>query len=531
MGEVTYYEHEWEKQLARLYLGSGPTAQPEVSSTTIGVEQTPQASSGPDVIMSYVPQEGHKGIDDLPTELLCKIFEHTVSNSTPISATGYSTPATLSQVSQKWRSVTNSTPWLWNDVLIDCADWSDMPRLIHNAHAHLQRCGDLPISIRTMGSSDSSKKSPKDDLAIQALMAPYAGRIRHLTLSLPVVWMNNFLRHTANPADVQFLESLKLVYHPSKESPHLSENNLFTHAHALRKVEFEYVSEMGWKYLEANTVNLPWEQLTELNLIHVVATPSYLQSILVKCVALEKCTLSIIKAVDEIPHHHLFFVPPPPTLAHVNLPSIRHLTLYNPKNFDYTKYLAGLRIHFPSLEHFSVSSSGDPRNGRQWSQSQFEALISENTGTIRSVSTPAHISDVDIESVIGEVRSLVELDVSEGDNISETTVRLMTQGYLAPALEVLKCAVAPDMLSSFLDMVEGRYVSRKSKAKYRGFKTLVIRCPKDSDGYREVHERVEDLQQCGRDITVMDSFIDLSVEQDWASSYSERPTRSRKPTE
>ncbi|KAG6839367.1 hypothetical protein H0H87_000998 [Tephrocybe sp. NHM501043] len=190
---------------------------------------------------------------------------------------------------------------------------------------------------------------------------------------------------------------------------------------------------------------------------------------------------------------------------HVSFPSLKHLTLYNPKNFDYSKYLASLRIHFPSLEHFGTSSSGDPRNGRQWSHSQFVAILTENVVPLLSVSTPAHISHADIENIIGDVPSLRVLDVREGDPISETTIRLMTQGYLAQQMEELTCAVAPMLLSSFLDMVEGRYVSRRSKAIYRGFKKLVIRCPKNSQGYVDVHERIEELRQWGRDITVVES--------------------------
>ncbi|KAG6864624.1 hypothetical protein C0991_008186 [Blastosporella zonata] len=506
MGEVTYYEHDWERRLARLYLGPTFQLEPAADPTLAAVQSLQDSSS--DVGMSnYVQKGGRKGMEDLPTELLCNIFDHTVSNFTPISTKGSSTPATLSQVSRKWHSVAIGYSWLWNDIVVDCGDWSEMPRLLDIAHEHLQRSGDLPITIRTLGSISPLITAPMDTLAIHNLVAPYAGRIRHLTLAFPVDWMNNFLRHTANPSIVELLESVKLVYHPTRDSAHLGQNNIFTHAHALRKLEIEYVSELGWKYLDPNTVSIPWGQITELNLIHVVASPSYMQAILSNCSALEKCTLSIIKVADDLAHAGLGFLnfaPPSPSLNNLSLPSVKHLKLYNPKNFDYIKYLAGLRVHFPNLEHFSIASSGDPRNGRVWSQPQFAELLSEIIVPLRSVSTPAQICDTDIESIIGEVPSLVELDVRQGDPISRTTVRLMMQGYLACKLEVLKCAVTPELLSSFLDMVESRYVSRKSKAKYRGFKIIVIRCPKDSDGYREVQDRIEDLTQCGRDITVVE---------------------------
>ncbi|KAG6887446.1 hypothetical protein C0992_012215 [Termitomyces sp. T32_za158] len=445
------------------------------------------------------------GLKTLPNELLCKIFWHCTSNYIPISANGRSTPLILSQVSSKWRSVALSYPWLWNEISIDYGDWSKMPRLARHAHSHLGRSGNLPISIYTSGTIHPYSQGPADTNAIRELVSPYAPRIRHITLAFPLDWMNKFLRNTASIQEVQSLESIRLVYHPTEGSDELLDNNLFMHAPNLRKVELEYVSEVGWKYLSPNTVHLPWSQIEELNLIHIVASPSYLQNILVQCGSLQKCTLSIIKVAEDLPDQFHFLFHHPPPLNHVYLSSIKHLTLHNPKNFDYIKYLTGLRIHFPSLEHFGITTGGDSRNGRQWSHTQFMQVIAENTVPLRSVSTPAHISEGDIESIMGEVPSLVELDVSRGSSISETTVRLMLHGYLASQLEVLKCAVAPKLLSDFLDMVESRFVPRKSQAKYRGFKKLVIRSPKDSDGYREVHERIEELQDFGRDITIVDA--------------------------
>ncbi|KAG6860641.1 hypothetical protein C0995_009121 [Termitomyces sp. Mi166 len=510
MGEVTYCEHEWERQLARMHLAP---FSPSQASSEAEVQDPTHASStsagDTSVSSSSVSLDG---IENLPTELLCKIFWHCTSNYIPISDHGPSTPLILSQVSSKWRSVGMSFPWLWNEIVIDCGDWSKMPKLVQRAHEHLKRSGDLTISIHTSGSIHFSNRSPTDTGVIQQLVAPYVARIRHITLAFPVDWLNNFLRNSANIDDVQSLESLKLVYHPTEGSGRLTHNSLFIHAPRLRKVELEYASELRWRYLNPNTVQLPWSQIEELNFIHLVTSPSYLQSILVQCANLEKCTLSIIKATEESSHHPFLYNSP--QLNHLNLPSIKHLTLYNPKNFDYAKYLAALRIHFPSLEHFSIASGGDPRNGRQWSHMQFMHFIRETPLPLRSVSTPAHISDTDIESIMGEVPSLVELDVTEGKSISETTVRLMLQGYLASQLEILKCSVAPELLSNFLDMVESRFVSRKSTAKYRGFKKLVIRCPKDSDGYREVQERIEELQDSGRDITIVDI-------QDRSSNYEE----------
>ncbi|KAG5730353.1 hypothetical protein E4T56_gene11614 [Termitomyces sp. T112] len=505
MGEVTYYEHEWERQLAQMYLAPSDSSQASSDAKAQDMIRASSTSAGDTSTSSSPALVGFKGMENLPTELLCKVFWHCTSNYTPISTNGPSMPLILSQVSSQWRSVAMAFPWLWNEVVIDCGDWSNMPKLVKCAHYHLERSGDLPISIYTSGSIRPSSQGPADTNAIHQLVSPYASRIWHTTLAFPLDWLNNFLRNTASIEEVQSLESLKLVYHPTEGSGQLADNNLFIHAPKLRKVELEYASELGWRYLAQNTVHLPWSQIEELNFIHIVASPSYLQYMLVRCVTLEKCTLSIVKVAEEITNQFHFLIPHPPQLNHISLPSIKHLTLYNPKNFDYIKYLAGLRIHFPSLEHFGIASGGDPRNGRQWSHTQFKQFITEANVLLRSVSTPAHISDADIESIIGEVPSLVELDVSEGSSISETTVRLMLQGYLASQLEVLKCAVAPELLSNFLDMVESRFVPRKSKAKYRGFKKLVIRCPKDSDGYREVEERVEELQELGRDITVVDA--------------------------
>ncbi|GLB35690.1 hypothetical protein LshimejAT787_0212550 [Lyophyllum shimeji] len=215
--------------------------------------------------------------------------------------------------------------------------------------------------------------------------------------------------------------------------------------------------------------NLPLHQLQELHLLHFTLWSEELSSMLGRCQNLEACTLFVTKD-----YHSSTGGPPAFATA---IPGVRSLTLYNAKNFDYD-------------------------NSRKWAQAQFNALTSRSCFALRTLSTSTHINNVDIESVLGEMPSLVELDVLEGEPISDSTLRLLCRGLLGPKLEVLKCAVEPGMLSDFLDMLDCRYVPKKSRAVYRGLRSVVIRCSKNTAGYTEVCERLQELKHSGRDVAV-----------------------------
>ncbi|KAG6828162.1 hypothetical protein H0H92_008973 [Tricholoma furcatifolium] len=341
--------------------------------------------------------------------------------------------------------------------------------LVRAAHGHLARSGELGVELHMMSDTwDMEHRRPlgrnfelmqiatdpdfadvddseaeaeaeeEEHNLLRALVGPYLGRIKHLGLAGPIEWMNDFLLFPSGPTlngngtvdlDIDHevgswpdapsvfasLESVRLTYHPVNYTDHIAPRHAFAHAPRLRRVELCYASDGAWKSFLQHTLIFPWEQLTYLGLIHVVARAECLQTVLSRCTSLEELLLSVIKSMDDAlpnaqphlpafphPNLHWFQIPqahahananaqaqahphaqgfpvnaqgltlaqvmaqagaPLPAtqpLNHLSLPSITRLTLYNPKNFDYWKYLLGLRIHFPSLQHLAFIL--DPAN-------------------------------------------------------------------------------------------------------------------------------------------------------------------------
>ncbi|KAF8061839.1 hypothetical protein FPV67DRAFT_1705061 [Lyophyllum atratum] len=437
--------------------------------------------------ISYMP----KGISKLPREMFLEIFEHFTAEPALIGfKVGASSPMTLTQVSSSWRSMAFSTPKLWNNIIIDCGDWSRMPQLTTVAHAHLNRSGTMKVSIRTTGSVPEGSVSLQR-FPIQNLVSPFANRIQHLTLAFPQEWLNTFLYYNIAGSQIPALESVKIVYHRTRNSRDFDTINLFSNAPRLRSFEVDCISPWTWVVPES-MFNLPFGQLKDLRLIHFTLSREELPSLLGRCHTLEDCTMFISNDSQTTMN----------TFPITALPSIRSLTLHNVKNYNYDKYME--RVALPSLENFNVEVVKDNHNSGKWDHAQFSSLSSRSSYALRTFFTTAHISNVDIESVMGEMPSLVELNVLEGEAISASTLRLLCKGLLAPCLEVIKCVVDPDMLSDFLDMLDCRYVPQRKRAGYRGIRSVVIRCSMQSKGYKDVQERLkEEFSGHGRSVTVM----------------------------
>lgn len=448
----------------------------------------------------------------LPPEILSEIFQHYVCEPVLVSAQkGSVSPRVLTQVCSKWRAIAFATQSLWNDILVECGDWKSFNQLINITHEHLQYSRSMPISLRTIGQFPQPDRMSNGGFnggfnggvtggaygsfsMIRRLVFPIIGRLRDLTLSFPSPSLQSFLETPpSSGADLESLETVELVYNTSQSHVNFNQPiEFFYGAPRLREFTLKAVNE--WPTLLAtNSFRLPWAQLTDLHFIRFSIPVTILPEILGNCHNLVTCTLTIIKDTDA---------PNNPVRA---LPSIRFLTLLNPVNSDYNKYLEG--VAFPSLERLTISLDGQGRNGKKWSQSQFSSMISRSGCSLQCLSTSGFIEHADIECVLGDVPSLVELDVLAGQAISQSTLRFICNGLMAPKLEVLKCVVESHMLPDFLDMLDCRYVPRKSRAAYRGIRSVVISCEKRTQGYGEVAERLEEFRDNGRDIVVRDHWI------------------------
>ncbi|RDB19262.1 hypothetical protein Hypma_013519 [Hypsizygus marmoreus] len=439
----------------------------------------------------------------LPPEILSEIFEHYVDEPIVICSKQPQTvvsPFTLAHVSSKWRHIAFSTPSLWNRILIDCGDWTNMDTLTDIAHNYLQFSGSMPITLQTTGSFSQPRNHGLLDRSnlILDLILPFGTQIQHLTLSFPAVWMQNALDSYIAGFNWDFLESVELTYTASQyRDIHFSRvMRIFGNAPRLNK--FSVTMGPEWPRVGTRDIfDLPWSQLTELHFTHLIIPITLIPVILRECTRLVKCTLSVAKEfVDAVAP----FVP----LSDLVMPTVRSLTLYNPMNFDCDKYLE--RISFPNLERLVVKIGGEGRNGRKWSQSQFSAIIARFGCSLKSLSTTADIDHADIESVLGDVPSLRELNVQHGQSISSSTLRLLCNGLIAPNLEVLKCIVDADLLPDFLDMLDCRYIPPKYRSSYTGIRSVVIHCETRTQGYRDVAERLEEFCTSGRDIVVKDQW-------------------------
>ncbi|RDB27376.1 hypothetical protein Hypma_004522 [Hypsizygus marmoreus] len=390
----------------------------------------------------------------LPPELLSAIFVYTLDPNQPLTfpmKPNKSWPWPLRAVCSRWRQIAISDRRLWTSMAFSVEKWSqDLSVRLLCAHlCTIGPCKSFPtrLAIEVGGSLDHRVccNQPHDLVA-------FPSKLKDLSLSLPLPYLNAFLASDSSEYNYAFLESLSIDCRPHRmrgswadwdddtvsqfvDSFYTSE--LFGGMLNLRKLKikfFRFFSPIPLCLMEPLS---PWDQLIELDLGGMRQRSMMAVNILRRCERLESCRLWICDdsesmEIEEFALLHLRFL---------------EVTGHSPGDLFFTQLIAPslveLRVCVTTDEHDLIDILSMIR--RSGSSLRVFGYIT-NDGVIAMVSG--------IEEFLELTPSLVEFD--SFTILPQASLDKLSQFELWPFLEVWRCGVAFSGIDAFVDAIKAR---------------------------------------------------------------------------
>ncbi|KAJ7735969.1 hypothetical protein B0H16DRAFT_1574926 [Mycena metata] len=267
----------------------------------------------------------------LPFEITSKIFLDCLPEECDDPVRPYPSqdeaPLVLTRVCRDWRTIALSTSMLWSHVRIELDSDEGRGSLdskwVALLDIWLQRSQQQPLSLVV---SNHSYADPDETLL--RVLDSHSRRWRNVALKLP---FNYFPRLAAR--SLPLLERLTLSAHGSPDI--INPISAFRHAPILRHVCFE-------GGMHPADVNLPWEQLTSVELYGASADD---------CLELLRLAPNVTRCVLDVQYdsHGLAIGSP--------LPSLSSFTFTGPASWGILRFLA-----MPALQRLDLSRCSPSRN-------------------------------------------------------------------------------------------------------------------------------------------------------------------------
>ncbi|KAJ7045974.1 hypothetical protein C8F04DRAFT_455711 [Mycena alexandri] len=235
---------------------------------------------------------------DLPNEIVAEIFVH----SLPVypecpPRTGILSPTNLSQICRKWREIALNTPLLWRAMVLPRNSDASFVQRTRETDLWLSRSGSCPLSIEIVDPYCFGTILDGWITEVFAGLNPHRARWEYLKLHLVEI-----------PRPLTFEEPMPLLRHLDLAiEEHTAFNSfVFGDTPLLRSATLNDVA--------ADTVILPWEQLTSLVLDRVYPR---------ECLPVLQQTSTLIHCKLFLVHERVADLPD------VTLPHLESLTLVN----------------------------------------------------------------------------------------------------------------------------------------------------------------------------------------------------------
>ncbi|PPR04009.1 hypothetical protein CVT24_010502 [Panaeolus cyanescens] len=220
------------------------------------------------VVQVETPNEPFKPFDTLPLELQLEIFSHCLPPSPSFDPN--EAPLLIARVCRTWRTVVLSTPRLWSTFEVEITGSPGGTVSAYDLHIMstmkhwLQRSKNYPLSVRVSHIPSSRIHDPRS-AELLSLLIPEIRRWRHVELLIPAASIRPL--QTSLPEGFPSLRSLTL------------------------QLKGFWATEPA---LDLSLLNIPWHQLTTLNLQleqnHLLTLDQYLH-ILEQTENLRDCTI------------------------------------------------------------------------------------------------------------------------------------------------------------------------------------------------------------------------------------------------
>ncbi|KAF8884634.1 hypothetical protein BD779DRAFT_767425 [Infundibulicybe gibba] len=363
---------------------------------------------------------------DLPPEIIEKIFLEFCSSSTIFPLRRDEPRLLITQVCSQWRAIALAIPSIWANIRISI----DSTPILDPIRTWISRSAQSTLSFWICRPTNYRTSST----AILDLIFPIIQRCASLQLYINQPALTRLL--SLPPGSLHALQEISIGAMPIPDASILAVDRratAFQQCPYLRQVTFAFTTHKT----DPTDFNLPWHQLTHLNMPSCLSYEYECFDVLRQCTALEECNIPTLPAhfrdlekVQALSHHPIM------------LPSLHtlYLSLRDP---------VGHSVHFvralclPRLRSLHPVSSTLPRALLP----AFRTLLSE---TIRHLDL-SRWTPTDLPGVLALVPNLETLKLRD---IDLEMLRTLSCGGAAPRLVALKLGVVNSC--DLFDMLEAR---------------------------------------------------------------------------
>ncbi|KDR74393.1 hypothetical protein GALMADRAFT_141437 [Galerina marginata CBS 339.88] len=437
--------------------------------------------------------------DLLPVELQVEIFSYCLPPFPHFDID--EAPLLISRVCRAWRSVVLNTPKLWSafEIEVTGSGTSPSPRdlqIMTTMKLWLERSKNYPLSVRVIH-VPINRVPDHRSTQLLAVLIPEARRWRHVQFVVPSTSISS-LQHSF-PADFPLLQSLTL------------------------QMKGLWGSNPSF---DVSTMNIPWRQLTslDLQLEHtVLLTLDKCLVILAQTEQLTRCTMNVDCTLDPRTVH----------TSHLSLPSLETLHLILQGGTNATTIAAADRpeaclvqflniLSLPVLQTLRLGWLVQPSGARSWSakHSDFLAFLHRQAQTIQVLSLAyLPLTERELLECLSRVPNLTHLDLKfslsdiENDPITESLLTAFTSSpevtkkgkALLPLMEYfnLQCSgkhYDSAVLLAFID--SRRKLGRGQSDSVRGSLLKSFNLLSMNPVFREVEKHVQKWTQEGMDVRI-----------------------------
>ncbi|KAF8880953.1 hypothetical protein BD779DRAFT_1675618 [Infundibulicybe gibba] len=355
---------------------------------------------------------------DLPPEIIQLIFLELCLSKTTFPLQKDEPRLLITRVCSQWRAIALALPSLWANIEISL----DSPPPFDPFRTWISRSAQSTLSFETR--TTNAHNYDMSSTAIVDLIFPIIQRCTSLKLNMDKPTFKRLL--SLPPGLLHALQEISIIPTPDTTLGTIPRATAFQQCPRLRRVRFAFPSRLA----DLAAFNLPWHQLTHLDMYSCLLLGYKCLDVLRQCTALEEFRIGIstfsdpfhdLQGMEALPHS--IVLPSLHTLRiHLDRPTKHSIHFFHALRLPILRSLCIVMPRLPSVAMLTV----------------FKPLFSE---TIRHLDFPSWIH-MDLPSVLVLVPNLETLKHWEG---------------LEPrALEMLGCGALPRLMTLELSMADSR---------------------------------------------------------------------------
>ncbi|KXN84812.1 hypothetical protein AN958_12106 [Leucoagaricus sp. SymC.cos] len=231
----------------------------------------------------------------LPAEIVRRIFIHCAEDSpVPLFPKARGHPLSLAQICSGWRKVALSTSELWNTINFEANSSTGVDKFIKLAREWFSRChtGSVSLAFATRC------RSPNVSELLSDIITKNSSKIGRLELHLPTPFLTAFEKYP--PDAFPLLRNLELHREENftaGDQGYRLDSRAFTPFQSAPNLTGVFIS-LPFTDVTPEDINLPWSQLSSLNLGATMIQPDEILRVFAFCSKLNSCTVFLFNGQD-----------------------------------------------------------------------------------------------------------------------------------------------------------------------------------------------------------------------------------------